>query len=142
MATAAQLVTAPVVALLSGRFTVLGLLANIIVVPVVGLVGIAGTAAAVIGAVGGPDGLGAGIAELMIRALGPELWWMLTCARVLGGVSWAVVPVPSGVRGAVVVGLATVAAVFTIRVLIRWGEVLRRARRMGVRPVWHHGRRE
>ncbi|MFW0792711.1 ComEC/Rec2 family competence protein [Gordonia sp. CPCC 205515] len=121
MALAAQLVTAPVVAMLSGRFSVVGLLANILVVPVVGVIGIVGTAAAVIASIGGADGTGAAVGVLMLRALGPEMWWMIGCARVLGGASWASVPVPGGAIGAVVVGVCTIVVV-------------------GL--VWQHGRRD
>lgn len=121
MAVAAQLVTAPVVAMLSGRFSVVGLLANILVIPVVGVIGIIGTAAAVIASIGRTDGVGASIAVLLLRALGPELWWMIGCARVLGGAAWGSVPVPGGAVGAAVVGVCTIAVV-------------------GL--VWQHGRRD
>lgn len=136
MALAAQLVTAPVVAMISGRFSVVGVLANIAVVPVVGVVGVVGTAAALVGAMGGPDGFGAACAEVLVRALAPELWWMIRCARVLGGQSWAAVPVPDGPIGLLVVLVATVivvSAVWTARRLTAAG---------GVGAVWQHGRRE
>lgn len=124
MALVAQLVTAPVVAMISGRFSVVGLPANIAVAPVVGVIAIVGTAAAVVGALGGPGGLGALCAELMIRALAPEMWWMLTCARVFGRTSWAAMAVPSGLTGAVVVSIVTVCALGAVGV------------------VWQHCRRE
>ncbi|MGV9710386.1 ComEC/Rec2 family competence protein [Gordonia sp. NPDC003424] len=121
MALAAQMVTAPVIAMLSGRFSVVALAANILVVPVVGVVGIVGTAAAVIASIGGPDGLGASVAVLGLRALGPEMWWMLQCARIFGGASWASVPVPDGPLGVAVVGACTLGVVVL---------------------VWQHGRRD
>ncbi|UVF78488.1 ComEC/Rec2 family competence protein [Gordonia mangrovi] len=124
MALVAQLITAPVVAMISGRFSVVGLAANIAVAPVVGLIAIGGTAAAVVGALGGADGLGAVCAELMIRALAPELWWMLTCARVLGRQSWAAITVPSGAVGALAVTMVTACALGAVGV------------------VWQHWRRE
>ncbi|WP_343287175.1 ComEC/Rec2 family competence protein [Gordonia sp. SID5947] len=148
MAVAAQLAAAPVVAVLSGRFSVVGLLANILVVPVVGLVGVVGTAAAVGGAVGGPDGVCAGCAELVIRALGPELWWMLTCARILGSVRWAAVPVPPGVLGGIVVAVAAALIVFALHMAARLamrrrdGGVRTRGPGRDVGRVWHDGRRD
>jgi competence protein ComEC len=124
MALVAQLVTAPVVAMIGGRFSVVGLAANVAVAPIVGVIAIIGTGAAVLGAMGGPNGPGAVCAELMIRALAPELWWMLSCARVLGRLSWAAIEVPSGVLGAVIVALMTVCALGALR------------------AVWQHCRRE
>ncbi|RPA13021.1 ComEC/Rec2 family competence protein [Gordonia sp. OPL2] len=141
MSLAAQLVTAPIIALLSGRFSVVALLANVLVVPVVGLVGIVGTAAAVIGSVGGADGPGAGCAELMVRALGPELWWMLTCARFLGAQTWATVSVPSGVVGALVVGAVTLIVVVAVGAGTRYFPEGVRGLGRAVGSVWHDGRR-
>ena len=46
--------------------------------------------AALLGAIGPPDGVGALVGELLVRALAPELWWMVVCARTLGGVGWVV----------------------------------------------------
>ena len=76
-------------------------------VPVVGVISIVGTVLAIIGSVGTSGGFGWVVAELLARLLGPALWWMVTCARVLGGWAWASIPVPDGVVGAAVVGGAT-----------------------------------
>ncbi|GAB99486.1 ComEC/Rec2-related protein [Gordonia namibiensis NBRC 108229] len=94
MAVAAQVVTAPIVVLVTGRLSVVGIVANLLVAPVVAIISVVGTVAALVGALGPPDGAGAGIAELLVRALGPELWWMVRCAHVLGGPSWASVEMP------------------------------------------------
>ncbi|MBD0859917.1 ComEC/Rec2 family competence protein [Gordonia sp. zg691] len=95
MAVTAQLVTAPIVVLVTGQFSVVGVVANLLVAPVVAIISVVGTSAALIGALGPPDGVGALVAELLIRALAPELWWMVACAQTLGGVDWASVDVPS-----------------------------------------------
>ncbi len=142
MSLAAQLVTAPMIAALSGQFSVVAIVANIVVTPVVGIVGIVGTAAAVIGAVGGADQIAAAVADLMIRALGPELWWMIACARVLGRQSWATVQVPAGIVGAVMVAAGILALVSSTLVAVDRRERRLHAARVGVGPVWHHGRRE
>lgn len=115
MTLAAQIVTAPVVAMLNGRYVFIGILANLVVVPIVGVIGIIGTLAALIGAIGPDDGLGAVIGELLIRATGPGLWWMTTWAHVCARQTWASVPVPDGVAGLGIVGAATVVAVLVIR---------------------------
>lgn len=94
MAVTAQIVTAPILVLVTGRISVVGVVANLLVAPVVAVISVLGTVAALIGAIGPPDGVCAGIAELLVRALGPELSWMVWCARTLGGVGWASVDVP------------------------------------------------
>ncbi len=93
MAVTAQVVTAPIVVLVTGQLSVVGIVANLLVAPVVAVISVVGTVAALVGAIGPPDGIGAGIAELLVRALGPELWWMIRCAHTLGGPGWASVEV-------------------------------------------------
>ena len=93
MAVTAQVVTAPIVVLVTGQLSVVGIVANLLVAPVVAIISVVGTVAALIGALGPPDGVGAGIAELLVRALGPEMWWMIWCAHTLGGPGWASVEV-------------------------------------------------
>lgn len=122
MAIAAHLVTAPLIAVLSGRFSVVAIVANVLVAPIVGVISVTGTVAAVLAVCGGPEGFGVRCADLILRALGPELWWMLGCARLLGRLPLATVAVPSGMAGAAVVAIPTVALV--------------------VGAVWQHGRRE
>lgn len=115
MAIAVQVVTAPVVAMVTGTFSVVGILANLLVAPVVALISVVGTVAALLGVLGPAGGAGAAAAELLIRGLGPELWWMLWCARTLGGPGWANIPVPDGVAGAAVVGLVTATVIVGVR---------------------------
>ncbi len=115
MTLAAQVVTAPVLAMLNGRYLVIGVIANVLVVPVVGVIAIVGTLAALIGAIGGDDGIGMIVSELLVRGTGPELWWMITCARVCARQSWASVPVPDGIGGLCLVGAATAVGVLGIR---------------------------
>lgn len=94
MAITAQVVTAPIVVLVTGQLSIVGLVANVLVAPVVAIISVVGTVAALVGALGPPDGVGAGAAELLLRALGPEMWWMIACARTFGRLSWASVDVP------------------------------------------------
>lgn len=110
VAGAAQVVTAPLVAAISGRFSLVAVLANLVVAPVVAPITVLGTAAAAL-AVCWPAG-----AQLLIRFTGPEVWWVLHVAHWAAGVPGASVPVPAGVAGLLVVGCATV----LLLVLGRW----------------------
>lgn len=110
IALAAQLVTAPLVAAISGRFSMVGVLANLAVAVVIPPITVLGTAAAALVALW-PAGAG-----LLIRFTGPEVWWLLRVAEWAAALPGAAVPVPSGWAGLVTVGVAGVAAV----VLWRW----------------------
>jgi competence protein ComEC len=110
IALAAQLVTAPLVAAISGRFSVVGVLANLAVAVVIPPITVLGTAAAALVALW-PAGAG-----LLIRFTGPEVWWLLRVAESAAALPGAAVPVPSGWAGLITVGAAAVAAV----VLWRW----------------------
>lgn len=110
IALAAQLVTAPLVAAISGRFSMVGVLANLAVAVVIPPITVLGTAAAAVVALW-PAGAG-----LLIRFTGPEVWWLLRVAESAAALPGAAVPVPSGWAGLIAVGAAGVAAV----VLWRW----------------------
>ena len=92
VAAAAQLVTAPLVAGISGTFSLVSVAANLAVAAVIPPITVVGTAAAARVAFWPPA------AQLLIRFTGPELWWLLRVAR---GRRRArrVVPVPSGAAG-------------------------------------------
>ena len=126
MAVAAQLVTAPIVALISGRFSIVAIVANILVVPVVGVISVVGTVLALVGSLGPPGGFCWAVGEVLARLLGPALWWMVTCARVLGGWAWASIPVPDGVPGALLVAAATIVLAVGLRRRARIGTSARR----------------
>ncbi|MFB1296986.1 ComEC/Rec2 family competence protein [Mycobacterium sp. pW049] len=103
VALAAQLVTAPLVAGVSGSVSLVAVAANLVVAPVIPPITVIGTAAAALCALW-PAG-----AELLIRFTGPEVWWLLSVARYAAGLPAASVPVPSGVAGAATVAAAAVA---------------------------------
>ncbi|GAC69357.1 ComEC/Rec2 family competence protein, partial [Gordonia soli] len=136
MAIAAQIVTAPIIAGLSGSYSAVSVVANVLVAPVVGVIAIAGTAAALVGAIGPPSGICADVALVVLRGLIPEVWWMLACARTAANTPWARLPVPDGAVGAVVVIAVTVVVVLVVR-----NRHTRRLRSR-VRRVWQHERRE
>ncbi|HEY5839937.1 MAG TPA: ComEC/Rec2 family competence protein, partial [Mycobacterium sp.] len=112
IAAAAQLVTAPLIAGISGSVSLVAVGANLVVAPVIVPITVLGTAAAPL-AVCWP-----GAAELLIRFTGPELWWLLGVTRWASGAPGATVPVPAGVGGVLVIGLAGVATVLVWR--SRW----------------------
>ncbi len=110
VAVAAQLVTAPLIAGISGTFSVMSVAANLAVAAVIPPITVVGTAAAALCPIW-PAG-----ADLLIRFTGPELWWLLRVAHWTANVPGASLAVPSGLPGAVTVAAAGLAAV----VLWRW----------------------
>ncbi len=110
VATAAQLVTAPLIAGISGSFSLVAIVANVAVVPVIAPITVLGTAAAAVCL------LAPAAAALLIRFTGPELWWLLRVAQWAAGVPHASVPVPPGPAGAASV---TAAAIVTVALTAR-----------------------
>ena len=115
VATAAQLVTAPLVAGMSGTFSVVAVVANLVVAVVIAPITVIGTAAAAL-SVPWPAA-----AQFLARFTGAELWWLLNVAHWASAVPGAVVPVPSGLAGVVTVSVAGIASVVLWR--YRWGRV-------------------
>jgi competence protein ComEC len=115
VAVAAQLVTAPLVAGISGTFSAVSVAANLAVAAVIPPITIVGTAAAALCPLW-PSG-----AQLLIRFTGPELWWLLRVARWAAGVPGASIGVPAGLLGVLCVAAAGVAAVVCWR--WRWVRV-------------------
>jgi competence protein ComEC len=110
VALAAQVVTAPLVAAISGQFSLVAVLANLAVAALIAPITVLGTAAAVL------CGLWPAAAQLLIRFTGPELWWVDGVAHCAAGMPGATVPVPKGAPGVVFVGGVTILVV----VLWRW----------------------
>lgn len=114
VAAAAQLVTAPLIAAISGAFSVVAVVANLAVAAVIAPITVIGSAAAVL-SVWWPAGAGA-----LIRFTGPELWWLLNVARWAAGIPGASVPVPEGLLGALIVVAFGVTAIVVSRWWRRW----------------------
>jgi competence protein ComEC len=110
VACAAQLVTAPLIAGISGRVSLVAAVANLAVAALVAPITVLGTAAAAVCLLW-PAG-----AQLLIRFTGPEVWWLLRIAHWAAGVPAASLPVPSGTSGVVAVGAVGLLAVL----LWRW----------------------
>lgn len=115
VAVAAQLVTAPLVAGMSGTVSVVSVAANLAVTVVIAPITVIGTVAAAVSAVW------PAAAQLLVRFTGPELWWLLRVARWASAVPGAVVPVPSGAAGVACVAALAVGAVVLWR--WRWGRI-------------------
>lgn len=109
IAAAAQLVTAPLIAAVSGRLSLVAILANLLAGAVIAPITVLGTAAAAL------CPLLPGAAGLLIRFTGPELWWLLAVARRAAALPGAAVVVPSGWAGLVLVGAGAVAVVMLWR---------------------------
>jgi competence protein ComEC len=107
-------VTAPLVAGISGRLSLVAAVANLAVAAVIAPITVLGSAAAVV------CGLWPAGAQLLIRFTSPELWWVLSVARWAADVPGASVPVPSGPAGVLVVGAATVLMLLLAMQLWRW----------------------
>lgn len=116
VAAAAHLVTAPLVAGMSGTVSMVAILANLAVAVVIPPITVIGTSAAVL-AVPWPAA-----AELMIRFTGPELWWLTHVAHWAAAIPGAVVATPSGWPGVVIVALAGIATVALWH--RRWGRLV------------------
>ncbi|MUL49234.1 ComEC/Rec2 family competence protein [Mycobacterium sp. CBMA293] len=119
VAVAAQLVTAPLVAAISGSLSLVAVLANLLVAPVIPPITIIGTAAAAVG------WCWPAVAQLLIRFTGPELWWLLQVARWSAALPGAAVSVPSGWGGALLLSATTVG----VALVVVWWRRRRRGRR-------------
>jgi competence protein ComEC len=104
------LVTAPLIAGISGRVSLVAAAANLAVAALIAPITVLGSAAGALCLLW-PAG-----AQLLIRFTGPEIWWLLRIAHWAASVPAASVPVPSGISGVLAVGAA---ALLTV-VLWRW----------------------
>ena len=110
VACAAQLVTSPLIAGISGRLSLVSAAANLAVAALIAPITVLGTAAAALCLLW-PAG-----AQLLVRFTGPELWWLLRIAHWAANIPAASVVVPAGIAGVLTVGAAGLLAVL----LWRW----------------------
>ena len=109
VACAAQLVTAPLIAGISGRVSVVSAVANLAVAALVAPITVLGSAAAALCL------FWPAAAQLLIRFTGPEIWWLLRIAHWSASVPGASVTVPSGISGVLLVGAVSLLAVLLWR---------------------------
>lgn len=128
VAVAAFVVTAPLVAAMSGTVSVVSIVANILVAPVVAPITVVGAVTAVLAAVWAPA------AALVVRIAGPPLWWLLEVADRSADIPGATVAVGGGLPGAVLVAVGLVIVGLAAR--FRWSRRILLALVIGVAAVW------
>lgn len=115
VAAAAHAVTAPIVAGMAGTFSVVGILANILVAPVIAPITVVGASAAVIAP------WASGPASLILTLASAPLWWLVSVAQWCARVPTASMTVPDGPLGFSLVVFATAALLICLRSrLLRW----------------------
>jgi competence protein ComEC len=85
VAVAAQLVTLPIVVLISGQISLVAIVANLAVTAAVAPITVLGTTAAAVVVICPPVG------ELLMRFAGPALWWMVVVADTLSDLPLATI---------------------------------------------------
>ena len=110
---AAQLVCGPVVVLLSGQVSLVGVPANLLAAPAVAPATLLGVLVTAVAPLSEPVAGG-----LAILAGGP-VWWIVQVARRFAALPEATLPWPGTLAGAALLVLATVAAVLLVRLLAR-----------------------
>ncbi|WP_078313874.1 ComEC/Rec2 family competence protein [Mycobacterium sp. D16Q16] len=109
IAVAAQVVTAPLIAAISGSVSAASVAANVVAGIVIAPITILGTSAAGLAMI---SPLSAG---LLVRFCGPELWWLLHVADYAAAGGSAAISVPSGVIGFLTVAVALALSVWLWR---------------------------
>ncbi|MFD4405647.1 ComEC/Rec2 family competence protein [Nocardia sp. NPDC058499] len=110
VAAAAFVVTTPITIALSGKVSILAVIANILVAPVVAPITVLGATAAVVST------LWYAPAELILHLTGPPLWWLLTVATEAAAVPGALLTVPGGSAGGLLAACAAAAGIAALRV--------------------------
>ncbi|MGW6729444.1 ComEC/Rec2 family competence protein [Nocardia sp. NPDC055029] len=111
----AFVVTLPLMVALSGRVSLVAIIANALVAPVVGIITVIGAVGAVLACVWDDAAVWA------LWCARPPLWWLLSVADYTAAVPGATVTVPSGLTG----GLVAAAIVVTIVAALRWSKTRR-----------------
>ncbi|MBA2770024.1 MAG: ComEC/Rec2 family competence protein, partial [Sporichthyaceae bacterium] len=110
---AAQLVCAPVVAMLSGQVSLVAVPANLLVAPVIAPATVLGVMATVASSVHQPT------ATALAWLAGAFVWWVVVVARWAAGLPWAATAWPASLSGALLLTMVTAAAVLLVRHLAR-----------------------
>lgn len=115
VAGSAHLLTAPVLAAVSGEVTVVAVVANVLAEPVVAPATVLGVLATLLGPVSPWLSTGS------VRLAAPELDWLLAVAHHAAGVPGGEIPWPSGVFGGVLLAVFAVVALVVLRSKrVRW----------------------
>ncbi|RJO70139.1 ComEC/Rec2 family competence protein [Nocardia panacis] len=137
VAVAAFVVTTPLLIALSGRISVVSILANVLVEPVIGPITVLGVLGAVLAVFWMPG------AELVLWCAKPFVWWLCAVAERLAAVPGAEITVPGGAAGGLAAAALLAVGVIGLRsrrvrriaavVAIGFGAVLIPVR------LWHPG---
>ncbi|MCL1898226.1 MAG: ComEC/Rec2 family competence protein, partial [Micrococcales bacterium] len=111
---AAQVATAPIVVVFSGRVSLIGVLANLLAMPAVPLATIGGLAACLVGP------FSTGLAGLGLWPGGVGAWWIAWLARTGARLPLAAVPWPAGAVG----GLLLAGLILALVGLVLWARRL------------------
>ncbi|MFC7342200.1 DNA internalization-related competence protein ComEC/Rec2 [Saccharopolyspora griseoalba] len=106
---AAHLVTAPLIAAISGEVSLVAVLANLLAAPVIGPATVLGVLATVIAPLSGWS------AGLLVLLAGPELEWVLLLADRAAAVPGAAFAWPSGAGGGALLGVLLLIALVVLR---------------------------
>ncbi|NKY59921.1 ComEC/Rec2 family competence protein [Nocardia flavorosea] len=110
VAAAAFIVTTPITIALSGKVSMVAVVANILVAPVIAPITVLGATAAVVSTCWYPP------AELILHLTGPPLWWLLTVATEAAALPGAVLTVPGGSPGGLFAACAVAVGIAALRV--------------------------
>ncbi|WP_338773192.1 ComEC/Rec2 family competence protein [Nocardia vulneris] len=109
VAAAAFVVTAPLVIAVTGKLSLVAILANMLVEPVVAPITVIGAVAAVLASIWSP------LAELVVHCAAPPLWWLLFVAEHAAAVPGASVVVPGGLSGGLVAAAIIIVGILALR---------------------------
>lgn len=105
----AFVVTAPIMIALTGRLSLIAVLANVLVAPVVAPITVIGAGGAVLSCLCSP------LAGLVLRCVAPPMWWLLFVAEHAAALPGASVAVPGGVAGGLMASIAIATAIVALR---------------------------
>ncbi|MGW4844097.1 ComEC/Rec2 family competence protein [Nocardia brasiliensis] len=109
VAAAAFVVTAPLVIAVTGKLSLVAILANMLVEPVIAPITVIGAVAAVLASIWSP------LAESVVHCAAPPLWWLLFVAEHAAAVPGASVAVPGGLAGGLVAAAIIVVGILALR---------------------------
>ncbi|MFE3445506.1 ComEC/Rec2 family competence protein [Nocardia sp. NPDC059180] len=111
---AAFVVTTPIIVALSGKISLVAVVANILVAPVIAPITVIGAAGAVLASAWMP------LAELALRCAAPPMWWLLWVAEYCAAIPGATVAVPGGSSGGLIACAIVGVGIWLLRsVLVR-----------------------
>ncbi|MEV6430575.1 ComEC/Rec2 family competence protein [Nocardia sp. NPDC051463] len=105
----AFVVTTPLMVALTGRLSLVAVLANVLVAPVVAPITVLGAAGAVLSCIWQLP------AEVVLRCAGPPMWWLLMIAERAAGIPGATIDMPGGLCGGSITAAVVAVFVWSLR---------------------------